>query len=479
MKAVLLLNLMGSMLVTGIVGCAVGPDYKRPEAGVPANFHSPSMELSGGSGTNALGDVGWWQVMKDPQLQGYITEALTNNWDIKVAAARVLQAEAAARVTRSQFFPTVAGGGDLLTTRSSENGPAGAIPGRDPVAEYGQVYGTMASYEVDLWGRIRRANEAARARLLATRSVQETVRQTLVSQVATAYLSLLELDYELEIAQRTYAIRTNSLGLTRAREEGGVSSLQDVRQAEILVTTAQASMADTHRRIEQKENELSILLGRNPGAPLRGEGFLGQRLDVSIPVGLPSDLLNRRPDLRAVEQGLVAANADVGQAKAAFYPKITLTGLYGYQSVSLSDLFTSASRTWQFGPSVSVPVFTGGALRGSLKGAQARFEESLAQYQQVVQGAFREVSDSLIAYQRTREFRAHMEERTQAHRSAAELANVRYEGGVTSYLEVLYNEQELFSSELTLAEARLNELLSVVALYRALGGGWQVEAAAR
>ncbi len=468
---------IGLLAIATVAGCAVGPGYRRPDAEVPSGYRSATGESPGGSGTNSLGDAGWWQVMKDPQLHAYISEALTNNWDVKMAAARVLQAEAAARVTRSQFFPTVAAGGDLRTTRASERGAAGAIPGWDPQRDYVQVDATMASYELDLWGRIRRANEAARARLLASRSVQEIVRQTLVSQVATSYLSLLELDYELEIARRTYAARADSLALTTAREEGGVSSLQDVRQAEILVTSAQASIADILRRIGQKENELSLLLGRNPGTPARGEGFLRQRLDVTIPMGLPSDLLDRRPDLRAAESALVAANADVGQAKAAFYPKVTLTGLYGYQSVSLSDLFTSAARTWQFGPSVSVPVFTGGALRGNLKGAKAQFEGSLAQYRQVVQEAFREVSDGLIAYERTREYRMHLEERTQAHRGATELAKIRYEGGVTSYLEVLYNEQELFSSELALAEARLRELLSVVTLYRALGGGWRTDEA--
>jgi multidrug efflux system outer membrane protein len=229
------------------------------------------------------------------------------------------------------------------------------------------------------------------------------------------------------------------------------------------------------RLIEQQENELNILLGRNPGEVLRGEGFASQRLDVTVPPGLPSDLLNRRPDIRTAEQFLVAANADIGQAKAAFFPKVTLTGFYGFQSVALSDLFTSGSQTWQFGPAVSLPLFTGGALRGNLKLAQARFEESVAQYQKTVQNSFREVSDSLIAYQRTREFRARQEDRTQANRNAADLANIRYEGGVTSYLEVLYNEQELFTAELNLAQARLNELLTVVSLYRSLGGGWQTE----
>ena len=249
--------------------------------------------------------------------------------------------------------------------------------------------------------------------------------------------------------------------------------MQDVRQAQVLVATAEAAIADTHRRIEQQENELSILLGRNPGSPQRGEGFLRQKLDVTVPPGLPSELIDRRPDIRSAEQQLVAANADIGQAKAAFFPKVTLTGIYGFQSVALSDLFKSGSQTWQFGPAVTVPLFTGGALKGNLKLAKAAFDESIAQYQKTVQNAFREVSDSLIDYQRTREFRARQEENTQAHRAAADLANVRYEGGVTSYLEVLYNEQELFNSELILAQARLSELLSVVSLYRSLGGGWQ------
>jgi multidrug efflux system outer membrane protein len=439
----------------------------------PSQFRAAATETTDLAATNSLGNLDWWQVMHDPQLQSYIAEALTNSWDIQIAAARVLQAEAAARVTRSQFMPTVGAGADWTTARTSENGPSGALP--DPQQEFVSVYGAMAGYEVDFWGRIRRANEAARAQLLATEAAQQTVRQTLVAQVATAYLSLLELDHELEIAQSTYSVRTNSLTLTTARQEGGVSSKQDVYQAQILVFTAEAAIAGTLRRIEQQENELSILLGRNPGSPQRGESFLRQKLAVTVPPGLPSDLLERRPDLRAAEQQLVAANADVGQAKAAFFPKVTLTGFFGYQSVALSDLFTSASRTWQFGPAVSMPLFTGGALRGNLKLAQARFEEAVAQYQKTVQNSFREVSDSLIAYQRTREFRARQEENTQAHRNAADLANIRYEGGVTSYLEVLYNEQELFSSELDLAQARLNELLSVVALYRALGGGWQNE----
>lgn len=466
------LALVGAALVLVIGGCAVGPDYRRPAVDVPAAHRTAATGPGATPGTNSLARLGWWDVFRDPQLTAYVGEALTNNWDIQIAAARVMQAEAAARVTRSQYFPSISGGGDLTTTRSSETGPARIPPGVNPQSEYGDVFVSMAAYEVDLWGRIRRANEAARAQLLATVEAQNTVKQTLVASVATAYLELLELDLELEIAERTLAVRTNSLVLTRAREEGGVASMQDVHQAQILVSTAEATIADTHQRIEQKENELSLLLGRNPGPLPRGVPLIEKTTPAEVPAGLPSSLLEQRPDIRLAEQQLVSANADIGQAKAAFYPQLTLTGFYGFQTVALSDLFTGASQTWQFGPALTVPLFTGGRLRGELKLAEARFQESVAQYRKVVQTSFREVSDSLVAYQRTREFREKQEERTQAHRDAANLANVRYEGGVTSYLEVLYNEQELFGAELGLAQARRNELLSVVQLYRALGGGW-------
>ena len=463
--SVLVILVVSFFTIIAIAGCTLGPDYNRPSLDVPESYHTSATETNDLTVTNSFADASWQQVMTDPQLQAYINEALTNSWDIKIAAARVLQAEAAARVTRSRYMPTVSAEAEW-----NKNGADGKEQ------DFQSVYGTMALYELDLWGNIRRANEAAIARLLATEAAQRTVRQTLVADVATAYLGLLELDHELEISQRTYDVRMKSLALTQSREEGGVTSMQDVYQAQILVATAEATIADTHRRIEQKENELSILLGRTPGSPLaRGDGFLQQNLDVMVPPGLPSDLLDRRPDIRSAEEQLIAVNASIGQAKAAFFPNVTLTGLYGYQSVEFSDLFKSPSKVWQFGPSVSLPIFTGGALKGRLKFAKASFDEALAQYQKTVQNSFREVSDSLIAYQRTQEIRARQEKRTQANRSATALSNVRYEGGVTSYLEVLYNEQDLFTAELTLAQVRLNELLSVVALYRSLGGGWQAE----
>lgn len=465
--------LAAAVLLAALAGCAVGPDYQRPTVDTPTAFRLAATDTNAPSGATSFAELGWWEAFNDPQLTTYIAEALTNSWDIKAAAARVLQAEAVAQVTRSQFMPTVGAGADWATTRASEHGPSPIPAGMNPQKEYGSVYGTMATYEVDLWGRIRRANESARAQLLATVEAQNTVRQTLVAEVATAYLDLLEFDLELEISKRTLAARTNSLELTRSRESGGVASMQDVYQAQILVSTAEATIADVHRRIEQQENLLSILLGRNPGPIERGTAMASQTVRPEVPAGLPSALLERRPDLRAAEQQLVAANADIGQAKAAFYPQLTLTGFFGFQSVALSDLFTGAAKTWQFGPAVTMPLFTGGRLRGNLKLAQARFQEAVALYQQTVQNAFREVSDGLIAYQRNREFREKQQERTQAHRDATDMANVRYEGGVTSYLEVLYNEQELFTAELGLAVARRNEFLSVIQLYRALGGGWE------
>jgi outer membrane protein, multidrug efflux system len=464
---------LGWPLLAILVGCAVGPDYKRPEVESPSAYRTAGGDVMAFAGTNSFANQGWWEVFPDPQLRSYLAEALTNNWDVKIAAARVLQAEAVARITRSEFFPTVAGGGDLLTTRASEKGPVGVPSGTNPQHEYGDLFLSMPTYEVDLWGRIRRANEAARANLLASVEAERAVQDTLVAEVATAYLTLLELDLELQIAHNTYAIRTNSLDLTMSRQEGGVASIQDVHQSRILVYSAEAAIVDILRRVEQQENVLSILLGRNPGPLDRGTPLVSQTLLAEVPPGLPSSLLDRRPDIRVAEEKLVASNADIGQAKAAFYPQLTLTGFFGYQTVSLSDLFNAPARTWQFGPSVTMPFFTGGRLKGGLKLAEARFQEALADYRRVVQNAFKEVSDGLIAYQRTREFRAKQEENTQAHRDAAETANVRYEGGVTSYLEVLYNEQELFSSELTLAQARRNELLSVVQLYLALGGGWK------
>jgi outer membrane protein, multidrug efflux system len=463
---------LACVLAALIAGCAVGPDYKRPRVETPAAYRTAETDTNAPGAAPSFADLGWWEIYEDAQLKAYVAEALTNSWDAKIAAARVLQAEASLRIARSQFFPNISAGGELTTARASEHGPTPVPAGVDPQKGYGDVFAAMSAYEVDLWGKIRRSNEAARARYLATRQAQRAVRQTLVAQTAATYLHLLELDYELAIGERTLQVRTNSLELTVARQEGGVAAMQDVAQAKILVHDAEARIVNIQQLREQQENALCILLGRNPGAIQRGANFEAQKFSALVPAGLPSTLLEHRPDIQNAEQQLVAANADIGQAKAAFYPQLTLTGFYGFQTVALSDLFTGGAQHWQFGPAITMPLFNGGRLRANVKVTQAQYEEALASYQSTVQNAFREVSDGLIAYQRTREFTARLDERTQANRQATDLASVRYNGGVTSYLEVLYNEQELFTAELNLAQARLNELLSVVQLYRALGGGW-------
>lgn len=458
-------------------GCTVGPDYKRPGTEMPIEFRAPQPGTNTAANIvkseNTGGELGWWEVFRDSHLQDLLHEGLTNSYDIRIAAARILQAEASLKVQRSRYFPTINAGGDWATTRTSEKGPLGKP--LNPERAYGDVFVSMPGYEIDLWGKIRRANEAARAQLLATKEAQRIVRQTLVSDIATAYLQLLELDLELEIAYRTYSNRTNSMMLTMSREEGGVSEMQAVNQSKVLVATADAAITDVQRRLEQKENELSILVGRNPGTIARSNGLKDQTIRAEIPAGLPSSLLEQRPDIRAAEQDLIGFNANIGEAKAAFFPQVSLTGFYGFQSISMSDLFSHAASAWQFGPTVTFPLFTGGRLKGNLRLAEARFQESVAVYQRTVQGAFRDVSDSLIAYQRSREFRTKEEELVKATRSSTELAHVRYEGGVTAYLEVLFTEEDLFASELALAQAQRDELLSVVQLYRALGGGWKME----
>jgi multidrug efflux system outer membrane protein len=460
------------LLVAFLAGCAVGPDYERPAVDAPAQYRTAESAQATPDVTHDLANLGWWDVFDDPQLFVYLADALANSWDIKIAAARVLQAAAAAGVVQSQFFPSIALGGDVALTRTSEVGP-GAVPGGDNQFIVKNAFVSMSTYEIDLWGRIRRASESAWAQLLATEAARQTVRQTLVVQGAVAYLTLLQLDYEQEVVERSLVVRRGSLDLTTAREAGGVASLQDVVQSRVLVSSAEAALVDVLRRKEQQENALCILLGRNPGPIQRGAPLQEQVSRAEVPPGIPSELLERRPDIQTAEQFLVSANADIGEAKAAFFPQLTLTGAFGFQSVSLSSLFTSPAQVWQFGPTLTLPLFTGGRLTSEYEFAKARFQEAEAQYRQTVQNAFRDVSDALIQHQRSREFTVRQGEATQARRDAAELATIRYDGGVTSYLEVLFNEQELLDAELLLAQAIGQELISVVQVYRSLGGGWQ------
>jgi outer membrane protein, multidrug efflux system len=400
-------------------------------------------------------------------LQELIREALSQNYDVRIAATRVLQAQAVLGITRADQFPTISGG----ASTSNERLPATRVT---PAIETSPFEVNLSLFwELDFWGKFRRATEAARASLLATEWGQKAVRSSLVSNVAFAYFQLLELDLEMQISRRTLDSRQESLRLTQVRAKGGTTSLLDVRQSEQLVYTAAATVPDLERRIEQQENLISVLLGKNPGPITRGKPLVENPLLPDVPAGLPSSLLERRPDIQSSEQQLVAANARIGVAKAAYFPQITLTAVGGYQSSALTDLFTGPAGLWSFGGQLLQPIFTGGKIRSNVRLTEAQQQEAVLVYQQSIQQAFREVSDSLVAYRRNQEFRLQEGLLTNSAEDATRLANMRYRGGVTSYLEVLDSDTRYFDAQIGLAQAQLNERLALVQLYNALGGGWQ------
>jgi multidrug efflux system outer membrane protein len=409
-----------------------------------------------------LGDEEWAKVFQDQELQGLIRAALQNNYDVRIAAARVLEARAQLGITRADQFPTLSGGGNITSQRDSATDP---IPGFELTQG---ALSVSAAWNLDFWGRYRRATEAQRARLLSQEWAQRAVISSLVANVASGYFQLRELDLELEISKRTLASRSESLKLTTMRTEHGIDTMLDQRQAEQLVYTAGAQVPDLERQIEQEENALSILLGKNPGAIPRGLKLTEQPHAPEVPAGLPSALLERRPDVREAEENLVAANAQIGVARAAYFPQISLTG-----SSTLSNLFTGPAGIWNFGGSFVQPIFEGGRLKSNVRLAEAQHQEILLTYQQTIQGAFRDVSDALVAYRKNREFRIQEEKLTESARDAAQLSEQRFNAGATDYLEVLTNETNYFSDELTLAQAQFNELQALVQLYQALGGGWQ------
>jgi multidrug efflux system outer membrane protein len=448
-------------------GCTVGPKYARPNVTTPAAYRGLTDEQAARSEPGSLGDEEWSKVFQDQELQGLIRTALENNYDVRIAAARVLEARAQLGITRADQFPSLNGGGNITSQRSVASGP---------LPSFQQTTGQLnvsASWNLDFWGRYRRATEAQRARLLAQEWAKQAVISSLVANVATGYFQLRELDLELEISKRTLASRTESLKLTAMRTEHGIDTMLDQRQAEQLVYTAGAQVPDLERQIEQEENALSILLGNNPGAIPRGLKLTEQPHHPEVPAGLPSALLERRPDVREAEQNLVAANAQIGVARAAYFPQISLTGTGGYQSSALTNLFTGPAGIWTFGGSLVQPIFEGGRLKSNVRLAEAQRQEMLLTYQQTIQGAFRDVSNALVAYRKNREFRIQEEKLKEAARDAAQLSEQRFNAGATDYLEVLTNETNYFSDELTLVQAQFNELQALVQLYQALGGGWR------
>ena len=455
--------LLSLSLLLLFAGCAVGPNYKRPEVPVPVSHRSDSALPAAGPTAPAVtfGDLKWFDLFQDETLRELIKTALKDNFDVRIAAQRVLAAQAFVTIEKSALYPSVnaEAGGDWQ--QGVSRGLSSAFAG-------GRVF-----WELDIWGKIRRSTEAARGEYMAQEAVQQAVIQSLVTGVASGYFQLLELDQELAVAKQSLASRQESLRLVQARLTGGVSSQLDADQAMSLVATAAATIADVERRREQAENYLSTLLGRNPGPVERSKGLADQKLTPQVPAGLPSTLLDRRPDIRQSEQLLVAANARVGVAKAMFFPTISLTTSGGYQNYQISNLFHSSGGVWGYGGGLVAPLFNAGSIWANYKASKAQREAAILSYQKSIQDAFRDVADSLVGYQKTKEYLAQRELFVVTLRDQLRLANMRYVGGVSSYLEVLDTERQALDAELSYAQAYLGHLDSVIFVYKALGGGWE------
>jgi NodT family efflux transporter outer membrane factor (OMF) lipoprotein len=454
-----------------ISGCAVGPDYKRPDYQVPAAYRGEGPDIPTQPAEASFGALKWFEVFKDEKLQELIKIALQENYDVQIAAQRVLQAREQVVIQRSFLFPSVNLGGQMESIRTSERGFTPGVPRTERLA--GLVFGDL-SWEIDFFGRIRRATEAARAEFFASEENRKFVIQTLVTDLARAYIELRALDQQLEISHRTVKTREESLKLVKARFDYGWDSLTPVLMTENLLYGARAVVPDLKRAIEQKENQISVLLGRNPGPIARGKSLLEQDLTVTIPPGLTSSLLERRPDIRFAEQTLVAANARIGEAKALLFPNIRITGASGWESAALKSLFTGPASFWDIvSPGITQPIFQAGRLRAGVRVAEAVKQEALLTYKKSIQQAFQEVSDSLVGVRMLKEVRLESGKQVKALSQQTDLSYQRYFGGVTPYLEVLDSDRQLFESELKLTQDRANEFLAVIALYRALGGGWQ------
>ena len=466
-------QLIAATLIVGILANAVAGQkkYRAPAVQTPASFRG--VDANAVLDQNSIGDLKWFEVFKDQELQRLIRTAMIRNYDLRAAIVRIDAARANLGLARSEQFPQFELGADLTSLRTSQNGQLAVAGQGGKSRSFGGVLLNLLTFELDVWGRLRQQTKAARAELRASEEDRKAVMTTVVGDVASQYFILLELDSEMEIAKRTLATRQDSLRLIKARQQGGLATMSDVRQAEELVYQATQTIPDTERLIDQTENQISLLLGNNPGAIPRGRALAQQEELPSVPTGLPSSLLERRPDIRAAEENLVAQKALVSAAKKAFFPRISLTGLLGFQSDQLSSLFTGPSRAWTFVPQITQPLFTGGRLKSDVKFAKAQQQLAVIQYEQTVQSAFREVSDALVQYRKFKEIRIQQGLLVGTLRDRSKLAYLRYEGGVDTLLNALDADRELFNAELDLTQTKRNELLSLVQLYKALGGGWQ------
>jgi multidrug efflux system outer membrane protein len=461
MKRLLLL-----MIAVLLAGCAVGPNYKRPTVNVPTDYRDSMAAQT--AAASSLGNENWWQVYQDAVLVQLLHTALQQNYDVRIAATRVLEAQDQLGIVRANQLPSASLGTGVFSEQNAK--VSNLFPAYEVNA--GQL-NLSVIWNLDFWGKYRRQTEAARAQVLASQWGQRAVISSLVANEATAYFQLRALDSELEIAKRTLGSRQQSLQLTRVLESHGGASDLDVSQSEQLVYTASETIPDLERQIEQQENLLSILLGQNPGTIPRGRPLTEQPAPQNVPAGLPSELLERRPDVREAEANIIAANAQIGVAKAAFFPSIALTGTGGLESNALNRFISAPSETWLGALSVAQPLFEGGALRSQLKLSRAQYQEAALAYEQTMQNALEQVSNALIASQKNREFREQQELLTQAAQRTDRLSEVLYKNGGASYLQVLTSETNYFSAELNLVQAQLNERLAFVQLYQALGGGWQ------
>jgi len=457
-----------SIVVLTLAGCAVGPNYKRPALNAPPEFRGVTNSVS----TNSFADLPWWGVFKDPALQDLVHVALTNNHDLQITLTRVDQARAIQAQARSQFLPQAGYRGDATRGKNTYL----TLPNPNGGQTMNSFLGSLeAVWEVDLWGRVRRMNEAARANFMATQEGRRAVAISLVSGVASAYFELLELDEQLAIARRTRDSYQRTLKLFEDQHGDGLASKLEVSRAELALRSVTANIPGIERQIALKENEINVLLGRNPGPIARTATLTAQEFPVEIPVGLPSDLLERRPDIRMAEERVRQANAEIGVAVGDFFPRIGLTTFYGGASTELNDLTSTGANTWSLAARAAGPLFTGGRLKGRYRQAKAACEEAKLQYQEAALAAFREVSDALISRRRFEECRVEQAQAVNAGRQAVELATVRYQEGKASYYEILEAQQQLFPAENTLSRLEAARRLAVVQLYRSLGGGWTAE----
>jgi multidrug efflux system outer membrane protein len=451
-----------------LAGCNVGPKYSRPNYPTPPAFRGADDATVASDAKNSLGDEQWAAVYREPELQALIRKALADNYDVRIAAQRILEQQAQVKITHSQEFPTLSVGGTAIGASLPSS-----LGTQIPSPLINGSFSLSAAWTPDFWGLYRKQTEAARAQLLAQTWAQRAIRLTLVQQVATTYLQIRALDSQLEITKETLKVRQDSVALTKTLESGGSVPLSDVRQAEQLLYAATSEIPQLEQQIQQQENAIALLLGENPGPITHQDPNALAPPPQDLPTGLPSQLLERRPDIQQAEASLIAANAQIGVARAQFFPNLSISASGGVGGDSLSNIFDPAGKTIFGLGTLTQPIFEGGKLRGQLQLSQETKKELVVSYQKTIAGAFRDVSNALIALNKQRTYREEQEKLVEAAKDATRLARIRYQGGSTGYLEVLTTDSNLFAAQLNLVNAQQGEALTLVQLYSALGGGWQ------